>query len=284
MTENAAYTRLPNRGLIHVEGEQRHDFLQNLVTNDLKNITPGKAIYSCLLNPQGKFLHDFFITEGDGFILLECEGGERAQDLYKSLNTYRLRADVKISVEDDVPVYAILPIMSSQAKPRDLIHDYTGSDPSTSLRSGRDDNFFGYPDNRHTNMGLRSFEKPQNIEEQPFEFWDRHRIALCIPDGSRDMITGSTTMDEAHIEKLNGVSYDKGCYVGQELTARMHYRGLGKKHLYAVQGALPAPAEEIKIDGKLAGEMRSNCGDVGLALLKDEAAEKLPKAGPFIQL
>ena len=240
------YTKLKNRGLIHVEGTDRHEFLQNLITNDLQLLKPGQALYACLLTPQGKFLHDFFVSEGNGFILLECEGGARAQDLYKRLNAYRLRADVKISVEEDIPVYAIF---GEKSQP-------------------------GYTDPRHSNMGYRSFTKP-DLQQQPFEFWDRQRIQLCIPDGSRDMIPEQSTLDESHIEKLNGVSYDKGCYVGQELTARMHYRGLGKKHLYAIQGHLPKPGAEIKAEGKTIGEMRSSCNDIGLALLKDDSLSKL---------
>ena len=198
MTQNATYTSLPNRGLIHVEGPERHEFLQNLVTNDISTIASGKATYACLLTPQGKFLHDFFMSEGDDFILLECEGGERAQDLYKRLNTYRLRADVQISVEEHVPVYAVF---------------------------GQE---IGMPDPRHPDMGYRSFEKP-DLPEKPFETWDEHRIRLCIPDGSRDLIPEQSTMDEGRMDTLNAVDYDKGCYIGQELTARMHYRGLGQK-------------------------------------------------------
>ena len=247
MTENATYTSLPGRGLLQVEGPDRHHFLQNLVTNDVSKLAPGRAVYACLLTPQGKFLHDFFITEGDGVILLECEGGVRAQDLYRRLNMYRLRADVKISVEDHVPVYAVFGAVNTA----------------------------GYPDPRDPEMGYRSFDKPGGIKEESFDFYDRHRIKLRIPDGSRDMIPEKSTLDEAHIELLNGVSYDKGCYVGQELTARMHYRGLGKKHLHAIEGHLPQPGEEIFVDGKLIGEMRSRCGDVGMALLKSESLENL---------
>lgn len=252
------YVYLENRGLIHLEGPERHDFLQGLITNDIEKLAPGKALYACLLTPQGKFLHDFFVSEGDGFTLLECEGGARAQDLFERLNKYRLRADVQISLEENVPVYTILPSMSSRAKPRDLNKDHTGSDPSASLRSGRDDNT-GYPDPRHEQMGFRSFEKPSDMEEKPFEEWDRHRITLGIPDGSRDMIVEKSTLDEANIEKWNGVSYDKGCYVGQELTARVKHRGLGKKHLQTVQiDALPEKAE-----------LRSSCGDIGIALVRE---------------
>ena len=108
-------------------------------------------------------------------------------------------------------------------------------------------------------MGFRSFDKPDNIPEKPFEEWDKTRIELTIPDGSRDLIPQKSTMDEARMDQLGAVSYDKGCYVGQELTARMHYRGLGKKHLQTVNlNALPEGAE-----------LRSSCGDIGIALVKN---------------
>lgn len=251
MTENAFYTSLPDRGLIHIEGGQRHAFLQGLITNDLDFLKPGAALYSCLLTPQGKFLHDFFISEGDGFLLLECEGGPRAQDLYKRLTMYRLRNDVQISVEEHVPVYAVF----GKAQ--------------------------GLGDPRSPEMGYRSFEKP-DLPEKPFDAWDEHRIRLSIPDGSRDLIPGQSTLDEGRIEDLNGVSYEKGCFVGQELTARIHYRGLGKKHLYTVTPeilglkSLPEPLSPITKDDKNIGEMRSKCGDVGLALLKDEFFSAAP--------
>lgn len=228
MTDTPYFTTLPSRGLIHIEGKDRHDFLQGLITNDIEKLESGKLLYACLLTPQGKFLHDFFISEGDGFLLLECEGGKRAQDLYERLNKYRLRADVQISVEENAPVYAVI---------------------GTAV---------GIKDPRHDDMGYRGFEKP-DLPEQPFETWDTLRINLTIPDGSRDLIPEKSTMDEARMDQLNAVDYDKGCYVGQELTARMHYRGLGKKHLQTVNvNDLPEKAE-----------LRSSCGDVGIALIRN---------------
>lgn len=229
MPQAKCFIKLKNRGLIHLEGADRHEFLQNLITNDIQKLTPDHMVYACLLTPQGKFLHDFFVIEGNDFTLLDCEGGERATDLYERLNKYRLRADVQISVEPNNNVYAIF-----------------GAD-------------IGLPDPRHTKMGNRSFEKP-DLPEQPFEMWDEHRIALTIPDGSRDLIVGTSTMDEAHMDQLGAIDYDKGCYIGQELTARMHYRGLGKRHLQTMNvNELP--------DG---AELRSQCGDVGIALIRNQ--------------
>jgi folate-binding protein YgfZ len=233
--------KLNNRGIVRVSGPDARKFLQDIVSNDINFLDTQPCVYACLLSPQGKFLHDFFITEKDGALLLECEGGPRAQDLFSRLSKYKLRTNVKIECEESVPVYV-----------------------------GVGENLM--PDPRHPDLGFRTFEKP-DLPEQPFEIWDALRISLTIPDGSRDLIIDKSTLDEGRINKLNGVSYDKGCYVGQELTARMHHRGLGKKHLYTISGELlREPGEEIRVNDALLGEMRSRCGDTGLALLKDDVA------------
>lgn len=235
MAENAFYVKLKNpnysRGLIHIEGPDRSEFLQDLITNDIKKLTPESLLYACLLSPQGKFLHDFFVIEDNESILLDCEGAKRAQDLFHRLNMYSLRKNIKISVEENNDVYAVF-----------------GAN-------------IGLPDPRNPEMGNRTFKKPpENFElpEKPFEQWDLNRIKLTIPDGSRDLIPEKSTMDEGNMDQLNAIDYEKGCYVGQELTARMHYRGLGKRKLQTVSlDALPETAD-----------LRSVCRNIGIALVK----------------
>jgi len=240
------FVKLKNRGLLHVEGAEARDFLQGLITADMDKLAPAAPLYACLLTPQGKFLHDFFVIDGGDFILLDCESCARAQNLFSRLIKYRLRRDVQISVEENHTAYSILLSRPSESEWRDF----------KSLGFARDDMFL---DIRHIDMGIRSFEKP-HLPEKPFEEWDTRRIALTIPDGSRDLIPEKSTMDEARMDVLGAIDYKKGCYVGQELTARMHYRGLGKKHLYTVSLAdLPEGAE-----------LRSSCGDIGIALMKDK--------------
>ncbi|MEM8833391.1 MAG: folate-binding protein [Pseudomonadota bacterium] len=240
------YIELPNHGLIHIEGADRVDFLQGLITNDVTKLEEKKILYACLLTPQGKFLHDFFMHWGDGFILLDCEGGDRAQDLYTRLNRYRLRSNVQLSVEEDHKTYAVF---------------------------GED---IGLPDPRHNALGNRTFEKP-DAEEKPFEEWDKLRIHHKIPDGSRDMIVDKSLPLECGLDKLNALDWDKGCYMGQELTARMHYRNLGKKRLQALEfnNTPPAPFDDITLNDKTIGQMRSSCGTIGLALIKDEYLDAL---------
>jgi len=243
----AFYVQLKNRGLIHIEGEDRVEFLQGLVTNDVSKLGEQRIQYACLLTPQGKFLHDFFLHWGDDFILIDCEGGFRAEDLYERLNKYRLRSKVKLSFEKENNVYAII---------------------------GESD--LGLKDPRHFALGARSFEQPNDIPREDFDEWDKQRIILGIPDGSHDMEVERSTLLECGLDKFNAIDWDKGCYMGQELTARMKYRGLGKKHLQVLKFTgmnAPAPFQDIEADGKVIGNMRSSSGDIGLAMIKDEYLE-----------
>lgn len=230
--------QLPARGLIHIEGEDRLSFLNALVSNDVAKADGTRLVYACLLTPQGKFLHDFFIHAGPEVLLLDCEGGARAQDLFTRLSRFRLRAKVKLSCEEQNAVYAVFGTTA-----------------------------YGLPDPRHDEMGYRSFEKP-DVPEENFDVWDAKRITLSIPDGSRDLELERSTLLEGHIDKLNGIDWAKGCYMGQELTARMHYRGLAKKHLYPLRitGTAPPPFTDLENGA----QMRSSCGDIGLALMKDD--------------
>lgn len=241
------YTYFDNRAAITVSGPDRYTFLQGLITNDINKVESG-LVYACLLTPQGKFLFDFFVRLENEELILECEGGERAEALLKKLKLYKLHSDVTLDLNDQ-DVWVLWGDM-------DLDHP---RDP------------------RHLDLGFRSYTKPEQGEDTPFEAWDEHRISLCVPDGSRDLIPEKSTMSEGNMDALNAIDYKKGCYVGQELTARMHYRGLAKKRLYTVEfeSEAPAPLSDLKDnDGKNIGEMRSSSSNLGLALLKIEAADK----------
>ena len=255
MAQNNTVLKLPGRGIVSVSGEDRRAFLQGIISNDTDLLDTQPCVYACLLTPQGKFLHDFFMTERDQVIFLECEGGLRAEDLAQRLGRYKLRSKVEIACTPAADIMASF--------------------------SGRDG---FYPDPRHPGMGYRSFPwaKVAPPPEQDETYYHTQRIRLGIPDGSRDMALEKSTLIECNIDKLSGVSYEKGCYVGQELTARMHHRGLAKRHLYPVQSKghpLPATGTDLNVNGAFAGEMRSSCGDIGLALLKDETAARMETSG-----
>lgn len=244
---SAFFVRLPDRGAVFIRGEDRRIFLQGLITNDVALLDSQPCVYSCLLTPQGRFLHDFFLTEQGDTIQLECEGGARTADLMATLKKFKLRSNITLDHIETLDVFA-----------------GTGEAPPGHL-----------PDPRTPTLGWRNYAAPDG-HEAPFNIWDRHRLMQSIPDGSRDMEVGRALMLESHIDRLNGLSFTKGCFMGQELTARMHYRALVKKHLRIVQGDnLPPPGTDIQ-----GGEMRSSCGDLGLALLRDDALP-LPEGAGF---
>lgn len=244
------FVALPGRALIRVTGEDRVSFLQGLVTNDVERVAADGIVYSCLLTAQGKFLHDFFMVHDDGGIMIDAEGGDRAADLLRRLTMYRLRAKVQMEIVEGASVYAV-----SES---------------------------GMPDPRHPDMMHRAYEKPQGAEK-PFTAWDAARIRLGVPDGSRDMAVEKDTPLDCGLDRMNAISFGKGCYVGQEVTARMNYRGLVKKRLRPVEwtGApCPAPFTDIHVDGVPVGQMRSSCGAQGLAQVRDDAVAALQNA-PF---
>lgn len=269
---------LPPRRLLRISGEDRQDFLQGLVSNDVAKATPDRAIWSALLTAQGKFLHDFFIIEHDGAYLLDAEA-ERIDDLKRRLSLYRLRARVAIEA---VEGWAVAIAWGDDALKALGLPDEAGA--ATPFGGG-----VAFADPRLAGAGARLYlPDAAALEATGFAAgdvaaYDRLRISLGLPDGSRDMQVEKAILLENGFDELHGVDWKKGCYVGQELTARTKYRGLIKKRLLPVgiAGTLPEPGAIIEADGKEAGEMRSAVvgvgngpgGTVGLALLRLEALE-----------
>ena len=263
----------PARGLLLLTGEDRSSFLQGLVSNDVRKLGPTQAIWAALLTPQGKYLHDFFIAaEGDGW-LIDGEGA-RIADLKRRLGMYKLRA--KIALEDVSDRFEVLQAWGVDAgAPFDLA--------APGQTAGRD-GAVAFLDPRPADLGLRLIA-PAGTGAAMLEAlgyapgaladWDLRRLGQGVPDGSRDMVLEKAILLENGFDELQGVAWDKGCYVGQELTARTKYRGLIKKRLMpvAVDGPLPAPGTLILRDGQEAGEMRSGRDGLALALVRLDALE-----------
>lgn len=264
---------LPARAVIRLEGAEAKSFLNGLISNDTGRIGPERAIYAALLTPQGKFLHDLMLAEqGDGALLLETEAA-RAPELLKKLTMYRLRAKVSFTPLEGWKVFALIGPEAPQALT-------LAAAPGTAkaFQSG-----VAFIDPRLAALGARILLPPGEAialgEPAGFDDYDRLRISLGVPDGARDIEIDKGLLMENHFEALNGVDFRKGCYVGQELTARTKHRGLVKKKLYRVHAldgaaALPGPDTPITLDGAEAGILRSASGTEGLALLRIEAVEK----------
>jgi hypothetical protein len=272
---SSGYVALPERGVIALHGADRVAFLQGLISRDLEQITADRAGYGALLTPQGKFLFDFMILRTAGALLLDAERA-RLPDLLRRLTMYRLRA--KVDLEDASGRYAVAAVLGDDVARRFELEDRPGA--CRPLGEG-----FVFIDPRLTRLGVRALLPPatlgptlQALGFVPIEpeAYERVRITAGVPDGSRDLLTERSTLLESGFEELNGVDFAKGCFVGQELTARMKYRGLVRKRLLPVvlKGPRPEPGTIIRLGEREAGEMRSSIDGRGLALLRlDRIAE-----------
>jgi folate-binding protein YgfZ len=245
---NEGFTcRLDDRCLLKVSGDDAASFLQNLVTNDIFK-TP---VYACLLTPQGRFLHDLFITrDGDDFFL-ECETARR-EDLMRRLKFFTLRS--KTILED---CHSLFDVYATTEKT-------------------------GFADPRLPELGHRFYlprkERLENTAAR--HHYSDLRIRLGVPEGS-DMKPEIDVAADVNLDKLNAVSWDKGCFVGQEVTARMNHRGLVKKRLVIVSGESLKAGESLLQEGRVVGEVRAvnSTGNQGLAVLKlDALSGTLPVA------
>jgi len=255
-----SYSRL-NRAVLVVAGEDRRTFLQGLISNDIAKAGSERAIWAAFLTPQGKFLWDLFIVEhGDAF-LIDVEA-DRADEFRKKLSLYKLRAKVTITPAPDLAVYAVL-----DAGALDLPGE---AGAARAIGAG-----VAYVDPRLPALGARALlpnpDALAGLTEAP-DAWDALRLGLGVPDGSRDMPIDKALLLENGFDELGGVDFNKGCYMGQELTARTKYRGLVKKRLLPVgfDGAAPAPGTPIMAGEVEAGEMRSANGGKGVAIIRIE--------------
>jgi hypothetical protein len=265
------YSALPERGLISLSGEEARGFLQDLVSNDVDRVALDRAIYAALLTPQGKYLFDFFIAAGDDRLLLDCER-PRLEALVKRLAMYRLRAKVEIrDASDETAVHvaygeAALAALELPAEPG-VARDFAGGT--------------AFVDPRLAAVGARIIAPAEAaaraLEAAGFQAasaddYDGLRLGLGLPDGSRDLEVERTILLEGNFEELNGVDFQKGCFVGQEVTARSKYRGLIKKRLLPVEieGPLPAPETPVMLGDKEAGVVRSGRDGIAMALLRLE--------------
>jgi folate-binding protein YgfZ len=250
--------RLTDRTIVALEGAEARPFLQGLVTNDLDQLAPGLGLYAALLTPQGKILFDFLVAEGDGAVLLDC-AAPAAEALVKRLAMYRLRAKIGIAIRPQLAVYAGL--------------------------SGRPaERAVTFADPRLAALGPRSIgaaaEMPDFLDgPAPYH---AVRLALGVPEGA-DFGSGEIFALDAGLDELHGVAFDKGCYVGQELTARMKHRGTAKKRILTLRAdqALPPMGEKIMAGDLELGEILSSYGMEAFALMRLDRLQEA-KASPTV--
>lgn len=245
---------LEDRAIIAIGGTEARSFLQGLITNDVEKISPANAIYAALLTPQGKVLFDFLIAEGDGALLIDCLAVSR-DALVKRLTLYKLRAKVTIEAHDQLAVL-------------------TGLTGRPTLRGNT------FDDPRQPGLGTRSIAARAEMPKDVFTSaeYHKHRLDLGIPEGA-DFGSDKIFALDADLDELHAVSFTKGCYVGQELTARMKHRGTARKRLLPITSdtALPPAGTMLKAGERDIGEITSTYGTRGFASVR---LDRLTDAGP----
>ena len=227
-----------DRRILRVTGSDRRDFLQGLISNDINKLTDG-LVYAALLSPQGKYLADFFLLEKGDAILIDAHETQSAS-LAQRLGMYKLRADVQIE-QTDIPVYR-------------------GIDP-----------FDAPADPRHPALGWRHYGP---LDHTPAEIdWQAIRVENLIPESGIELLANDSYILEMNFEALNGVDFKKGCYVGQEVTARMKHKTELRKGLaqVAIQGQADL-GTEITANSKTVGTLFTQSGTKALAYLRFDRA------------
>lgn len=265
---------LPDRGVIKVSGEDARRFLDGLVTTNVELVQPGVARFGALLTPQGKIIADFLITEASkgqgGGLLLDCAKA-LAQQLAGRLGFYKLRAKVVVeNLSDSLGVLAVW-------------------DGEPSLRPE-----LAFADPRSEKLGWRILV-PADLARKAADAiraeyveasaYDAHRIALGVPRGGADFIYGDAFPHESNMDRLHGVDFDKGCYVGQEVVSRMQHRGTARTRIVRliVNGPAPEVGVTIAAGEKSLGVMGSSLDGRGLAMIRtDRTADALDAGQPLV--
>jgi folate-binding protein YgfZ len=256
---------LSDRGIIKVSGEPARGFLNNLVTSDIGQLTPGKARYAALLTPQGKIIADFIVTEaaaedGGGFFL-DCPRA-LIRTLLERLNLYKLRA--KIAIEDFSEGLGVMAVWDG---------------------AGTTENGLVYPDPRLPALGLRVILPIPSASDVAKELgaalvdeaaYEAHRVALGVPRGGLDFLYNDAFPHDADMDQLGGVDFQKGCYVGQEVVSRVEHRGSARTRVVPVRydEHAPAPGLPVMLGEKSVGMMGSSADGKGLALLRLDRIER----------
>lgn len=267
------FCSLAHRGVIAVGGPERAGFLQGLISNDTARVAADRAEHAALLTPQGRFQFDMFLVGApDGeTILLEVER-DRAPELIRKLSLYRLRSKVTIDNRDDA--FEVVAAWGSGAAAALGL-------PATRGAARSIDGAVVFVDPRLPDLGVRILAPrgrmatvlaPLGFGTASEDRYEAMRLRLGVPDGSRDLPVDKALLLENGFDELHGIDWQKGCYMGQELTARTKYRGLVRKRLLPVEidGPMPAPGTPVMLGEKEAGEMRSGRAGHALALLRLE--------------
>ncbi len=253
--------------IIKVSGKNIDNFFQNIITNDIYQLTPYNALYSAILTPQGKYLIDFFIIKETGHFLIECNNN-KTEDLIKEFKKYDIRNDITFSLQKNY--------LSQILLEKDLNKDLKNK--LLEIELVNDKELILFRDPRNKNFLVRLWLKEKKLLEKKIipssqAEIELERIKLTIPNSEKDMVQNKSFILNFNFEKLNAVSFEKGCFIGQENTARQRYRGKQKfflKTIKLLSGSFPKIDEDIFFNNEKLGTMKSSISNYGLCLIRNE--------------
>ena len=263
MFDDKEYYLFKKRGIILIEGKDRFKFIQGIISNDIELLRKKPSIYSSLLTPQGKFQYDFFISNFKEKFFLECDISEQ-EELISKFMMFKLRLDVKVSINSDYNI--ILSKKKLNFSERNSSSIFSFYDPRF------DNSFFSrtYADSNFLNEIKKQYVE---IDEKRYETL---RLNYCIPDFSIDATKAKSLLLEMRFDELNGISWTKGCYMGQEITARMKHRNIVKKKIFKVLIDFRSDLKnEITLENETVGKLTSHNKKDGIAFLDTKALSNL---------
>lgn len=265
---------LTSRGVLKIRGADAKPFLQKLITQNIDRLSPTQALYGALLTTEGRYFSDFFLLEWEGSVYLDVPR-HQLMDLAGAFNTYKMRMDVSFhDMSETLFVFSIIGEGTEELRDFCLV-------PVEGVCRVEEESFI-FVDPRLRALGLRAvahtqtslpiLEIPRGTEED-YQFF---RTQLGISEAPHDLIQGQSIILEHGFHELNGISWDKGCYTGQELIARTFHRGQVHKRAVPlkIEGPVPGHGTQLRHEDQPVGEMLSNCGSLGMALMRVSVARQ----------
>ena len=257
-----------NTKIIKIHGKNIDSFFQNIITNDINNLKAENPIYTAMLSPQGKYLYDFFMLREENFFLLEANTNS-VNSLMDEIKKYDIRNDISIELQENFYTKVILK--------ENLIKDYL--EKINKKKVYKEENFLFFLDPRSKNFLYRFwfYKKTTNLLNFSSDAEvEKKRILNIIPNSELDLIYNKSFILNYNFENINAISFNKGCYIGQENTARQKFRGTQKyslKSIKTVSGTMPDLNEDIFYKKMKVGTMKSRCDDTGLCLIRKDVTK-----------
>ena len=257
-----------NTKIIKVHGKNIDNFFQNIITNDINKLNSENPIYTAMLSPQGKYLYDFFILKEENFFLLEANTNT-VNSLIGEIKKYDIRNDISIELQENFYTKVIIK--------ENLIKDYLEKINKKKVYKKESFLFFLDPRSKDFLYRFWFYKKSSNLLNFSGNTEvEKKRILNIIPNSELDLVYNKSFILNYNFENINALSFNKGCYIGQENTARQKFRGTQKyslKSIKVISGTMPDLNEDIFYKKVKVGTMKSRCNDIGLCLIRKDVAK-----------